>query len=323
MMPSPSRRARGTSPSGGRALPAGASTCRRAVPRERRRAESHPSKSSAGAPAAEGLGHGSGNSRERTFERYGAALVAAWRRGNIEGENGTGSGGNEGSRRGDARPFLFDGAWDALRALRFVTRGDEYGDLTDPARVGIGGIARGMYAWLVKRDLARSPVGPIIGVQHFAWGLLNDSWRARVDSLPPALFAAAAEELVGDPRAVDASVVGAVYRRICPGLIDELDGPASLPLISPRPLLVVNGELDPRCPFPGLMNAVTETKAAYASEGKTSLFRTLVQRGTPHRCTPEMVGVVNRWFDETLRPARPDTALPTRGHRDPNTWIEL
>ena len=28
---------------------------------------------------AEGLGHGSGNRRERTFERYGAALVAAWR----------------------------------------------------------------------------------------------------------------------------------------------------------------------------------------------------------------------------------------------------
>ena len=286
---------------------------RRTHPRRRRRLE--------------GLGHGSGNSRERTFERYGAALVAAWRRGNVERENGTGSGGNEGSRRGDARPFLFDGAWDALRALRFVTRGDEYGDLTDPARVGIGGISLGgMYAWLAGAadpGLVTGAVAPIIGVQHFAWGLLNDSWRARVDSLPPALFAAAAEELVGDPRAVDASVVGAVYRRICPGLIDELDGPAGLPQISPRPLLVVNGELDPRCPFPGLMNAVTETKAAYASEGKTSLFRTLVQRGTPHRCTPEMVGVVNRWFDETLRPARPDTALPTRGHLDPNTWIEL
>ena len=287
----------------------------------------HPSKSSAGAPAAEGLGHGSGNSRERTFERYGAALVAAWRRGNIEGENGTGSGGNEGSRRGDARPFLFDGAWDALRALRFVTRGDEYGDLTDPSRVGIGGISLGgMYAWLAGAadpGLVTGAVAPIVGVQHFAWGLLNDSWRARADSLPPALFAAAAEELVGDPSAVDAGIVGAVYRRICPGLIDELDGPATLPLISPRPLLVVNGELDPRCPFPGLMNAVTETRAAYASVGKTSLFRTLVQRRTPHRCTPEMVDVVNRWFDETLRPVRPDTALPTRGHLDPNTWIEL
>ena len=33
----------------------------------------HPSNASVGVPAAEGLGHGSGNSRERTFERYGAA----------------------------------------------------------------------------------------------------------------------------------------------------------------------------------------------------------------------------------------------------------
>ena len=69
-----------------------------------------------------------------------------------------------------------------------------------------------------------------------------------MDSLPPALFATAAQDLKGNMRAVDAELVGAVYRRICPGLIDELDGPSSLPLIAPRPLLVVNGELDPRCP---------------------------------------------------------------------------
>ena len=278
---------------------------------------------------AEGLGHGSGNRRERTFERYGAALVAAWRgeEGNEETNEETNEEGNEGRHSGVARPFLYDGAWDALRALRFVTRGDDYGDLTDPSRVAISGISLGgMYAWLAGAadpSVVTGAVATIIGVQQFAWGLLNQSWRARVDSLPPALFATAAQDLKGNMRAVDAELVGAVYRRICPGLIDELDGPSSLPLIAPRPLLVVNGELDPRCPYPGLMNAVTETRAAYASANKDKLFRTLVQRDTPHMCTSEMSDVVNRWLDETLRPQRPATPVPTKGNLDPATWIEL
>ena len=129
-----------------------------------------------------------------------------------------------------------------------MTRGDEYGDLTDPARVGIGGISLGgMYAWLAGAadpGLVTGAVAPIVGVQHFAWGLVNDSWRARVDSLPPALFAAAAEELVGDPsRGGRGDRRGGVPQDM-PGSHRRAGRPASLPLISPRPLLVVNGELD-------------------------------------------------------------------------------
>lgn len=33
------------------------------------------------------------------------------------------------------------------------------------------------------------------------------------------------------------------------GLLQHYDAPQSLPLIAPRPLLVANGELDPRCPL--------------------------------------------------------------------------
>ena len=34
-----------------------------------------------------------------------------------------------------------------------------------------------------------------------------------------------------------------------PGLLERYDAPYSLPLIAPRPMLVANGELDPRCPM--------------------------------------------------------------------------
>jgi hypothetical protein len=36
-----------------------------------------------------------------------------------------------------------------------------------------------------------------------------------------------------------------------------------------------------------------------------------------------MSDVVNRWLDETLRPQRPATPVPTKGNLDPATWIEL
>ena len=39
------------------------------------------------------------------------------------------------------------------------------------------------------------------------------------------------------------------YTASCPpaGLLELFDAPHSLPLIAPRPLLIANGELDPRC----------------------------------------------------------------------------
>ena len=42
------------------------------------------------------------------------------------------------------------------------------------------------------------------------------------------------------------------YERIAPGLVDRFDGPAMLPLIAPRPLLVVNGDSDPESPLGGV-----------------------------------------------------------------------
>ncbi len=47
------------------------------------------------------------------------------------------------------------------------------------------------------------------------------------------------------------------------GLLDIYDAPHSLPAIAPRPLLAVQGELDPRCPLEGLRPALDAARAAY------------------------------------------------------------
>ncbi len=44
----------------------------------------------------------------------------------------------------------------------------------------------------------------------------------------------------------DAAFVRKFYDRIVPEIYGEFDGPSMLPLIAPRPLLVVNGDSDAR-----------------------------------------------------------------------------
>lgn len=54
-------------------------------------------------------------------------------------------------------------------------------------------------------------------LQNFRWAVENDTWHARVGSIPR-VFAAAASDL-GKP-AVDAEVVRRVWGRIMPGLLE-------------------------------------------------------------------------------------------------------
>jgi hypothetical protein len=44
----------------------------------------------------------------------------------------------------------------------------------------------------------------------------------------------------------DEEVVAVVWRRLYAGA--RYDAPAALPLVAPRPLLITNGAVDPRCP---------------------------------------------------------------------------
>jgi hypothetical protein len=213
----------------------------------------------------------------------------------------------------------------------------------DAKRVGVSGISLGgMYAWLAAAAAPETvaAAAPLIGAQDFGWALRNEKWRARVDSLPPALFHTALADVDDDVFDDDAStneeeesltpeLVERVYDAICPGLTTFLDGPRTFPLVAPRPMLIVNGELDPRNPLEGVRGVVAATRRAYASKKKSDAFVAVALRGVAHQCTPEMLALANAWLDWRLRPAadlcdenRAEAAV-TEALRDAETWVEL
>ncbi|XP_020532205.1 uncharacterized protein LOC18424022 isoform X2 [Amborella trichopoda] len=59
------------------------------------------------------------------------------------------------------------------------------------------------------------------------------------------------------------SPLNQVWDQIAPGLAHEFDAPHSILAITPRPLLILNGEEDPRCPVEGLQSAIERVVEAY------------------------------------------------------------
>ena len=144
-------------------------------------------------------------------------------------------------------------------------------------------------------------VVPLIGVQSYGWSLRHASgWEARIWTLRQAVEAAAAEERVG----VSAAFVKKFYDRITPGIVDRFDGPAMLTLIAPRPMLVVNGDSDPRSPLGGVREAVAAAERAYAAAGARDKLQFLLEENAAHEVTAEASATAVRFFERWLTPSR-------------------
>mmetsp|Transcript_23017 Transcript_23017/g.40868 ORF Transcript_23017/g.40868 Transcript_23017/m.40868 type:complete len:392 (-) Transcript_23017:420-1595(-) len=212
--------------------------------------------------------------RRGSREDYDDALVRAWR----------GSG---------EHPFLLDNVWDVMHVLDYLaTRQD-----VDQGRIGLTGISLGgMITWLAAAaDPRITAAAALIGVHGFKWALENNQYQARVASIQK-VFDVAASDLGKDE--VDADVVIQVWNKLLPGIIDKYDAVHSLPCIAPRPLLVLNGEDDPRCPVDSLMLAVEATRRHYLNHPR--VFEVYVQKGTGHTKTDEMVAATYKFFEKTL-----------------------
>lgn len=190
---------------------------------------------------------------------------------------------------GQGLPFLYDTVWDVLRLLDYLeTRPD-----VDRARIGAIGFSKGgmeLYLAAAVDSRLRASV-PCIGVQSFRWALDHDAWQSRVGT-----FQAAADQ-AGTP--ASAKTVRAFYDRVAPGIYTEFDGPRMVPLIAPRPLLVINGDSDARTPLPGLMECVNAAKAAY--QDHPANFEFVLQPDTGHKVNPESLGKAIQWLASHLR----------------------
>lgn len=209
---------------------------------------------------------------------YQAAILAAYR----------GSG---------EHPFFFDSVWDVMRLVDYLgTRPD-----VDAARIGIYGVSKGgIEAYLAAAvDPRIKAAVPCIAMESFRYADGNDLWQHRIETIQHAFDAAAKDAGIARP---DGEFVHAFYSRVAPGIDGEFDGPAMGPLIAPRALLLINGELDLRTPPAGLKMCTDAISAAYRAEGAEDRFSSLVERGAKHQVTAEGKRAAVEWFVRWLKP---------------------
>ena len=200
-------------------------------------------------------------------------------------------------RTGKELPFLYDTVWDVMRLLDYLETRDD----VDARRIALIGFSKGgMETYLTTAVDSRVAVAvPFIGVQSFRWALEHDSWQSRVGTFQSAINAAAKDEGVTE---IKADFVSKFYDRVMPGIADRFDGPQMLPLIAPRPLLAINGEVDPRTPMPGLMECVEKARAAYKQAKAEDKFALKIQEKTGHAVTAEGRQVALAWLQKWLQP---------------------
>lgn len=230
------------------------------------------------AVAIDGRYHGERIKSGKGAEEYNAAIARAW-------------------REGREHPFYYDTVWDVMRLVDYLkTRRD-----VDAKRIGLIGISKGgIETYLAAAvDKRIAVAAPIIGVQSFRWGLENDQWQARVKTIQNAFDAAAKD--TGMTNATP-EFVQTFYDRIVPGIYGEFDGPAMLPLIAPRPLLVINGDSDPNTPLPGVKEAAAAAEQAYQVAGAGNRFSLRIQEKTGHQVRPESERAAIEWFVKWLKP---------------------
>ena len=93
------------------------------------------------------------------------------------------------------------------------------------------------------------------------------------------------------------------YDRVVPGIYSQFDGPAMLPLIAPRPLLVINGDSDVRTPRTGVLECADAARRTYRRNGAEEKFMLHLQENTGHKVTPAALHLAISWFEKWLKTA--------------------
>jgi dienelactone hydrolase len=200
-------------------------------------------------------------------------------------------------RTGKGHPYLYDTVWDTMRLIDYLeTRED-----VDAKRIGLMGISKGgTETYLAAAVDPRIAVAvPVIGVQSFRWALEHDAWQPRVATFRSAVEGAASDAGL---KQVDAALVRRFYDRVAPGIYGEFDGPAMLPLIAPRPLLVISGDSDPRTPLGAVQECAAAATRAYAAKLVEERFGLYLQPNAGHVFTPVAELVTMDWFVKWLVP---------------------
>jgi dienelactone hydrolase len=194
-----------------------------------------------------------------------------------------------------SHPLYYDTVWDLMRLIDYLdTRAD-----VDPKRIGMIGISKGgIETWLTAAVDPRVAVAvPCISAQSFSWGLDNDAWHHRVGTVQAGFDAAAKSVGIDKP---DAKFTRQFYDRVIPGIYTQYDCPQMMPMIAPRPLLIISGDKDPINPVQGLHLCEQSTAPVYAAAGASDKFKVILQPKTGHAVTKSADAEAVAWFQKWL-----------------------
>ena len=200
--------------------------------------------------------------------------------------------------KGEAKNFpqYWDTVWDAMRLIDILSARED----VDASRIGVMGISKGGIEayFLAAADARVAVVVPCIGVQSFKWGIENDGWHGRVGTIKKSFDAAAHASGVFAP---NAEFVRTFFDKVAPGIYGAFDGPQMLPLIAPRPLLMINGDGDANTPLPGVMLAAEAAKAVYEKTGAAAKFKQIVESKTGHKVNSDSEKAALDWLETWLK----------------------
>lgn len=201
----------------------------------------------------------------------------------------------EAYRTGKGHPWLYETVTDTIRALDYLqTRPD-----VDAERIGLMGISMGgMNTWLTAAADPRVKVAvPCIGVTSFAYQLETGQFAARGATLPR--FHRAVADALGE-KEVNERVIREAWSKVLPGILDRFDCPRMLEAIAPRPLLILNGEKDDRCPVEGVRRCYAAAEAAYRAQGASDHLKMIIAPDTGHAVTPGQRAAAVEWFERWI-----------------------
>jgi dienelactone hydrolase len=230
------------------------------------------------AVAMDGRYHGERTRAGHGAVEYNEAIIRAW-------------------REPREHPFYYDTVWDVMRLVDYLQTRDD----VDANRIGLMGISKGGIEtyFTAAADPRIAAAVPCIGVQSFRWGLQHNDWQGRIGTIQSAFDTVSKAEGVKSP---DAAFVQKFYDRVVPGIYGEFDGPAMLPLIAPRPLLVINGDSDDHTPLPGVKECAAAAQQAYRAANAEECFTLRIQEKTGHAVKPESERAAIDWFVKWLKP---------------------
>ncbi|MCC2668720.1 MAG: hypothetical protein K0Q72_1191 [Armatimonadetes bacterium] len=207
----------------------------------------------------------------------------------------------ESLRSGKGHPFLIDTTFDVTRLIDLLVTRPE----VDPQRIGMTGISEGgIITWMTTfiDDRIRVAV-PMIGVTCFGecFNAEGPESEARIKMFEPLLKEFAKDQGV---EKIDGKLLRTAWERLVPGMLDRFDAPKVLPMIAPRPLLILVHEQDELFPVDGARKAFVGVQARYRELNVPDRTDFRVAPGLKHAgfSLAEVNGMME-WMDRWLKTA--------------------